>query len=47
MYMNFQQNRVSRSFKTVHTNLFASNRKLQLDFREIAPFRHESPISQI
>ena len=28
MYMNFQQNRVSRSVKTVHTNLFANNRKL-------------------
>ena len=23
MYVNFQQNRVSRSGKTVHTNLFA------------------------
>ena len=28
MYINFQQNRVIRSFKTVHTNLFANNRKL-------------------
>ena len=28
MYINFQQNRVSRSVKTVHTNLFANNRKL-------------------
>ena len=28
MYINFQQNRVSRSFKTVHTNIFANNRKL-------------------
>ena len=31
MYMNFQQNRVSRSIKTVHTNLFAKiNRKKQI-----------------
>ena len=28
MYINFQQNRVSRLVKTVHTNLFANNRKL-------------------
>ena len=28
MYINFQQNRVGRSVKTVHTNLFAKNRKL-------------------
>ena len=28
MYINFQQNRVSSSVKTVHTNLFANNRKL-------------------
>ena len=28
MYINFQQNRVSRSVKNVHTNLFAKNRKL-------------------
>ena len=28
MYINFQQNRTSRSVKTVHTNLFANNRKL-------------------
>ena len=27
-YINFQQNRVSRSVKTVHTNLFAKNCKL-------------------
>ena len=43
MYINFQQNRVSRSVKTVHTNLFAKNCKLQFEFREIAPFRPESP----
>ena len=29
MYINFQQIRVSRSVKTVHTNLFANNRKLR------------------
>ena len=28
MYINFQQNQVSRTVKTVHTNLFANNRKL-------------------
>ena len=28
MYINFQQNRVSRSVKTVHTNLFAKICKL-------------------
>ena len=28
MYINFQQNCHNRSVKTVHTNLFANNRKL-------------------
>ena len=28
MYINFQQNRFSRSVKTVHINLFAKNHKL-------------------
>ena len=28
MYINFQQNQVSRSVKTAHTNIFANNRKL-------------------
>ena len=28
MYIDFPQNLVSRSIKTVHTNLFAKNRKL-------------------
>ena len=28
MYINFQQNQVSRSLKTVHINIFANNRKL-------------------
>ena len=28
MYINFQQNRANRSFITVHTNVFAKNRKL-------------------
>ena len=28
LYINFQQNRVSRSVKTVHTNLFAQYRQL-------------------
>ena len=36
MYMdiNFQQIRVIRSVKTVHTNIFANNRKLQKIARE-------------
>ena len=29
MYINFQQNRISRSVKNANTNLFANNRKLQ------------------
>ena len=28
LHINFQQNRVTRSVKTVHTNLFAKNCKL-------------------
>ena len=28
MSINFQQTRVSRSVQTVHTNIFANNRKL-------------------
>ena len=28
MYINFQQNQVSRTVKIVHTNLFANNRNL-------------------
>ena len=28
MYINFQQSQVSRSVQTVHTNIFANNRKL-------------------
>ena len=50
LYINFQQNRVSRSVKTVHTNLFAKNCKLhqfatnlQLEFRKIKPFGHALP----
>ena len=30
MHSNFQQNRVSRSVKTVHTNLLAKQRKLHI-----------------
>ena len=30
MYINFQQNHVIRSVKTVHTNIFANNRKLHI-----------------
>ena len=28
MYISFQQTRVSKSVQTVHTNIFANNRKL-------------------
>ena len=46
MYINFQQNRVSRSVKTVHANLFAKNRKLHKfgatnsNFEKIDSIRH-------
>ena len=30
MYINFQQNWANRSFITMHTNVLAKNRKLQL-----------------
>ena len=47
LYINFQQNRVSGSVKTMHTNLFAKNCKLhqnlQLEFRKIKPFGHALP----
>ena len=48
MHINFQQNRVSRSVKTVHTNLFAKNCKLHKfattngNFEKINSFRHAS-----
>ena len=34
MYSTFQQNRVSRSVKTTHTNLFAKICNLQLEFKK-------------
>ena len=34
MYTNFQQMRVIKSVKTVHTNIFVNNRKLQKFARE-------------
>ena len=45
MNINFQQNRVSRSVKTVHTNLFANCKNLQLAMRicKIPPFGHALP----
>ena len=45
MYINFQQNQVSTSVKTVHTNLFAKNCKFmqQLEFRKIMPLRYALP----
>ena len=48
MHINFRQNQVSRSVKTVHTNLFAKNCKLHKfattnsDFEKIKSFRHAS-----
>ena len=48
MYINVQQNRVSRSVKTLHTNLFANNCKLHKfattnsNFEKIDYFRHTS-----
>ena len=49
MYSNFQQSRVSRSLKTVHTNLLAKQRKLNKsaicnsNFKKITSFRHAVP----
>ena len=50
MYFDFQQNRVCRSVKTVHTNLFAQYRKLHKfattnsNFeKKNNSFRHTSP----
>ena len=48
MYINFQQIRVSRSVKTLPTNIFANNRKLRKfatmtsNFEKNAYFRHAS-----
>ena len=48
MLINFQQNRVSRSVKAVHTNVFAKNSKLHkfattnYNFEKIAYFGHAS-----
>ena len=48
MYINFQQNRVSRSVITVRTNLFAKNCKLHKfettinNFRKNNYYRHAS-----
>ena len=39
MHINFQQNRVSRSVKTVHTNLFAKNCKLAIRISKNHAFR--------
>ena len=47
MYINFQQNRVSTSVKTVHINLFAKNCKLHkfatCIFLKVTPFGHAPP----
>ena len=48
MFVNFQQNLISRSIKTVHTNAFAKSRKLDKfvttnsNFENIHYFRHAS-----
>ena len=48
MYINFQQNRVCRSVKTVRTNLFAKNCKLHKfattnsNFEKVDHLRHAS-----
>ena len=38
---------VSRSVKTVHTNLLAKNCKLQLEFRNVTPSGHALPLTDI
>ena len=47
MYINFQQNRDSRSVKTVHTNIFAKNRLHKFEttnsnFEKVDNLRHAS-----
>ena len=49
MYVDFQKNRICRSVKTVHINLFAQYRKLHKfaitnsNFEKKNSFRHTSP----
>ena len=51
MYINFQQNWANRSVITVHTNVFAKNRKLhefataKNFFLKINYFRHASSLN--
>ena len=49
IYINLQHNRVSRPVKTVHTDLFAKNRKLnlQLEFRRSRLSDMHYPITDI
>ena len=47
MYINFQQNRVSRSVNTIHTNLFANNRKLHKFATTNSNFEKKSIISDM
>ena len=48
MHSNFQQNRVSRSVKTVHTNLFANCINLHaIKILKITPFGHARPLTGI
>ena len=42
LYINFQQNWVSRSVKPCTQICLKKNCNLQFEFRKIAPFRHES-----
>ena len=50
MYINFQQNRANRSVITMHTNVFAKNRKLHEFatannlFLKFNSFRHASSL---
>ena len=46
MYINFQQNRANRSAITVHTNVFAKNRKLH-EFATANYFFKKSTLSDM
>ena len=47
MYIEFQQNRVCRSVKTVHTNLFAQYRKLHKFATTNSNFEKKSTLSDM
>ena len=46
MYINFQQNRAKSSIITVHTNVFAKNRKLH-EFATTNTFFKKSTLSDM